>query len=160
MIKGKTIIELKDVHSGEVEVIEEENMVTNALQHILNVGHSQNLPTNCNYSIPVFHYTKFMLLYQTNFLLICRFAEQKLHKSNICNSFSKMQNTKDHIAKKMKINAIYFIKKYGVDDHMKHIGCNKSFYMEHLYGIAYFINMVDRDKGKKYLAQLDEIIWV
>lgn len=57
-------------------------------------------------------------------------------------------------------NAIYFIKKYGVDDHMKHIGCNKSFYMEHLYGIAYFINMVDRDKGKKYLAQLDEIIWV
>lgn len=57
-------------------------------------------------------------------------------------------------------NAIYFIKKYGIDDHMKHIGCNKSFYMEHLYGIAYFINMVDRDKGKKYLAQLDEIIWV
>lgn len=56
-------------------------------------------------------------------------------------------------------NAIYFIKKYGVDDHMKHIGCNKSFYMEHLYGIAYFINMVDGDKGKKYLAQLDEIIW-
>ena len=56
-------------------------------------------------------------------------------------------------------NAIYFIKKYGVDDHMKHIGCNKSFYMEHLYGIAYFIHMVDRDKGKKYLAQLDEIIW-
>ena len=57
-------------------------------------------------------------------------------------------------------NAIYFIRKYGVDDHMKHIGCNKSFYMEHIYGIAYFINMVDRDKGKKYLAQLDEIIWV
>ena len=57
-------------------------------------------------------------------------------------------------------NAIYFIKKYGVDDHMKHIGCNKSFYMEHLYGIAYFINMVDGDKGKKYLAQLDEIMWM
>lgn len=56
-------------------------------------------------------------------------------------------------------NAIYFIKKYGVDDHMKHIGCSKSFYVEHLYGIAYFINMVDRDKGKKYLMQLDEIIW-
>ena len=36
MIKGKTIIELKDVHTGEVEVIEEENMVTNALQYILN----------------------------------------------------------------------------------------------------------------------------
>lgn len=56
-------------------------------------------------------------------------------------------------------NAIYFIKKYGVDDHMKHIGCNKSFYMEHLYGIAYFVNMVDDDKGKKYLRQLDDIDW-
>ena len=56
-------------------------------------------------------------------------------------------------------NAIYFIKKYGIDDHMKHIGCNKSFYREHLYGIAYFINMVDAGKGKKYLEQLDEITW-
>lgn len=55
-------------------------------------------------------------------------------------------------------NAIYFIKKYGVDEHMKYIRCNKSFYMEHLYGIAYFINMVDRKKGEKYLAQLDEIM--
>ena len=41
----------------------------------------------------------------------------------------------------------------------KTAGGNKSFYMEHLYGIAYFINMVDGDKGKKYLTQLDEIIW-
>lgn len=36
MLKGKTIIELKDVHTGVVDVIEEENMVTNALQYILN----------------------------------------------------------------------------------------------------------------------------
>ena len=56
-------------------------------------------------------------------------------------------------------NAIYFIKKYGLDDHMKHIGCNKSFYMEHLYGIAYFVHMVDADKGNNYLKQLDEIEW-
>ncbi len=56
-------------------------------------------------------------------------------------------------------NAIYFVRKYGVDDHMKHIGCNKSFYMEHLYGIAYFIHMVDKDKGKKYLKQLNDIMW-
>lgn len=34
MIKGKTKIELTDIHTGEVEVIEEENMVTNALQYI------------------------------------------------------------------------------------------------------------------------------
>lgn len=36
MLKGKTKIELRDVHTGEVEVIEEENMVTNALQYIFN----------------------------------------------------------------------------------------------------------------------------
>ena len=56
-------------------------------------------------------------------------------------------------------NAIYFCSKYGVEDHMKHIGCNKSFYKEHLFGIAYFINMVDRDKGQRYLKELDAIIW-
>jgi len=36
MIKGKTKIELTDVNTGQVEVIEEENMVTNALQYIFN----------------------------------------------------------------------------------------------------------------------------
>lgn len=36
MLKGKTKIELRDVHTGEVEVFEEENMVTNALQYIFN----------------------------------------------------------------------------------------------------------------------------
>jgi hypothetical protein len=36
MLKGKTKIELTDVHTGEVEVIEEENMVTNALQYFFN----------------------------------------------------------------------------------------------------------------------------
>ena len=34
MLKGKTKIELTNVHTGEVEVIEKENMVTNALQYI------------------------------------------------------------------------------------------------------------------------------
>lgn len=36
MIKGKTKIELTDVNTGEVEVIEKENMITNALQYIFN----------------------------------------------------------------------------------------------------------------------------
>lgn len=56
-------------------------------------------------------------------------------------------------------NALYFIGKFGLHDHMKHIGCNKSFYKEHLYGIAYFIKMIDGEKGKKYLDQLDQVIW-
>lgn len=36
MIKGRTKIELTNVHTGEVEVIEKENMITNALQYIFN----------------------------------------------------------------------------------------------------------------------------
>lgn len=36
MLKGKTKIDLTDIHTGEIETIEEENMVTNALQYIFN----------------------------------------------------------------------------------------------------------------------------
>lgn len=36
MMKGKTKIELTDIHTGEVETYEEENMVTNALQYFFN----------------------------------------------------------------------------------------------------------------------------
>lgn len=56
-------------------------------------------------------------------------------------------------------NAIYYCKEYSVADHMKHILCNKSFYKEHLYGIAYFIKMVDIEKGQYYLNELDKIAW-
>lgn len=56
-------------------------------------------------------------------------------------------------------NAIYFCKKYGVSNHMNHIGCDKSFYREHLYGIAFFIKMVDQTAGERYLRALDEINW-
>lgn len=56
-------------------------------------------------------------------------------------------------------NAIYFINKYGVFDHMKHIKCEKLFYRDHLYGIAYYIHMVDPIKGDKYLRLLDNLEW-
>lgn len=71
-------------------------------------------------------------------------------------------NNKISISREMENeikNAIYFIGKYGVCEHMRHIECNKSFYKEHLYGITYFINMVDREKGQKYLRQLDLLEW-
>ena len=54
---------------------------------------------------------------------------------------------------------IYYCKKYGVSNHLTHIKCNKAFYKEHLYGKAYYINMVEPIKAKKILAQLDEIDW-
>ena len=57
------------------------------------------------------------------------------------------------------INAIYYCKKYGVANHMKHINCEKGFYREHLYGLAYFIKMVNQPQGEKYLQELDEINW-
>lgn len=56
-------------------------------------------------------------------------------------------------------NAIYFITKYGLADHMRHINCHKAFYREHLFGIAYYIKMVEPEKGEKYLAKLNEIEW-
>lgn len=57
-------------------------------------------------------------------------------------------------------NAIYYSKKFGVEQHMKNINCTRLFYKEHLYGIAYFIKMVNPEKGLKYLKGLDEIAWI
>lgn len=62
------------------------------------------------------------------------------------------------IKKELK-SAIYYCKKYGVTNHMQHIGCDKHFYMEHLYGLAYFVNMVDVVRGRRYLEELDSIDW-
>ena len=56
-------------------------------------------------------------------------------------------------------NAIYYCAKYGVINHMTRMKINKGFYKEHLYGIAYFIKMVDKEKGEAYLARLDAIEW-
>lgn len=56
-------------------------------------------------------------------------------------------------------NSIYFCQKYGVSNHIIRIKCDKGFYKEHLYGIAYFINMIDKEKGQKYLDDLNKIDW-
>lgn len=54
---------------------------------------------------------------------------------------------------------IYFCKKYGVSSHLIRTENHKSFYKEHLYGKAYFVNMVDKKLGKAILQELDSIIW-
>lgn len=54
---------------------------------------------------------------------------------------------------------IYYCSKYGVDSHLKRIHCDFSGYKDHLYGIAYFIKMVEREEGEKWLEKLDEINW-
>lgn len=72
-------------------------------------------------------------------------------------------NKKVSITKKLRKeleNAIYYCKKYGVISHMEKIGCNRSFYKEHLYGIAYFVKMISPEEGQGYLNKLDQINWL
>lgn len=54
-------------------------------------------------------------------------------------------------------NAIRYINKYGLEDHMNHIQCFKDNYIGHLYGLASFIYMVDKEKGIYYLNQLNNL---
>lgn len=71
-------------------------------------------------------------------------------------------NKKINISKQLKKeieNAIFYAQKFGVDKHMQNINCNRFFYKEHLYGIAYFVKMIDKEKGEKYLNGLDKIEW-
>ncbi len=55
---------------------------------------------------------------------------------------------------------IYYISKFGIDNHLEKIECNLSGYKEHLYGIAYFIKMVEKLEGEMWLKRLDEINWL
>ena len=43
---------------------------------------------------------------------------------------------------------------------MARMKIDKGFYKEHLYGIAYFVKMVDMEKGEKYLSQLDKVCFL
>lgn len=54
---------------------------------------------------------------------------------------------------------IYYCKKYGIEEHLKYSNCLNSNFKEHLYGVAYFIKMVEEEKGLEYLKQLSEIKW-
>lgn len=67
--------------------------------------------------------------------------------------------TVDRKYKKSLLQEIYYCKKYGPSSHLNHINCSKRFYKEHLYGKAYFVNMVDKEFGEKVLLQLSGIDW-
>lgn len=54
---------------------------------------------------------------------------------------------------------LYYCNKFGVADHMQKIKCDKAFYKEHLYGKAYFINLVEPVEGKKLFEILERIQW-
>lgn len=54
---------------------------------------------------------------------------------------------------------IYFCKKYGVSGHMRKKGLTYSNFKHYLYGKAYYIKMINREKGEKFLEELNDINW-
>lgn len=89
-------------------------------------------------------------------------------KTRVKNSGQKQEVTGLIVNKKVSVNkrikkelnnAIYFINKFGLLDHMKKIKCDKVMYKEHLFGLAYFVKMVEPDLGIKYLKKLNNLNW-
>ena len=71
-------------------------------------------------------------------------------------------NKKVNVLKKVRLKLrqeIYFCKKFGVNNHLSHQGEVYSFYKEHLYGMAYYILMINKPLGLKFINQLNEIQW-
>lgn len=55
---------------------------------------------------------------------------------------------------------IYYCNKFGVTSHLQKTNqLEKSNYMEHLFGLAYFIKMVEREEGEKYLKELNNLFF-
>ena len=56
-------------------------------------------------------------------------------------------------------NAIRYIKLFGVNNHVEHLELDYDVYSykQHLYGLAYFVNMVNPDKAKIYLNKLNSL---
>ncbi len=54
---------------------------------------------------------------------------------------------------------IYYIRKYGLDDHMTHVGIKKAHYIEHLMGVANFILFINKNNktAKEALDFLREL---
>ena len=89
-------------------------------------------------------------------------------KTRITNSGQKQEVTGLTVNKKVSVDkkikkelnqAIYFINKYGLLDHMKRINCDKAKYKEHLFGLAYFVKMVEPSIGIRYLQELNNLNW-
>ena len=63
--------------------------------------------------------------------------------------------------KKKLRQEIYYCNKYGVSQHLHAIGRDSAVnFREYLYGKAYYVKMVEKECGEKFLQQLDEIFSV
>ncbi|WP_263703493.1 retron St85 family RNA-directed DNA polymerase [Bacillus thuringiensis] len=70
------------------------------------------------------------------------------------NKLSVPQKTKKYLRQQ-----IYYAKKYGVSSSLDKQGFTKSNYSGHLYGLAYFIKMVEPKCGIEFIKELGQIDW-
>lgn len=84
-------------------------------------------------------------------------AGERLEITGLTINCGKVKVPREYI-RKFK-SQIYYCKKFGPSDHQRKTEDVHSFFKEHMYGKAYFINMVDPELGKKLLLDLDAIAW-
>lgn len=63
------------------------------------------------------------------------------------------------VYKRKLLQELYYCSKYGVEDHLKKIGCDKAFYKEHIYGKIYYIKMVEPEEAIRLFKMADQIDW-
>lgn len=64
-----------------------------------------------------------------------------------------------HFKRELK-KEIHFCRKFGVLIHLQNSNASHYInYREHLYGKAYYVNMIEPDIGEKFLSELDKINW-
>ncbi|MFP3393264.1 retron St85 family RNA-directed DNA polymerase [Brevibacillus sp. SIMBA_040] len=61
--------------------------------------------------------------------------------------------------KKYLRQQIHYCKKFGVSNHLMKIGNQRSNFKEHLFGLAYYIKMVEKEKGEKFIEDLNTLNW-
>lgn len=54
-------------------------------------------------------------------------------------------------------NAIRYIEKYGLKNHLEKINCSKLNYKQHLFGLANYIKMINFEKGNEYIQRLKSL---
>lgn len=52
---------------------------------------------------------------------------------------------------------LYYIKKYGLDNHIQHSQIRNGFYVEHLKGKIMFVWSINKEKGEKLLLKFNEL---
>jgi retron-type reverse transcriptase len=82
---------------------------------------------------------------------------QRQEVTGIVVNGNKPQVNKKYL-KKFK-QEIYYCKKFGVQDHLNYIHSDKRFFKEHMYGKAYYINMINKEFGNSLIQELNKIDW-